>query len=107
MKKIVISSKFIKSEQIASADGSTTTSRNTYLHTCQDNTTFFSNEPLQGQAVSLTEKKAGTPYTKPDGTPGVVAKDGWLFDGSLGNATSIRSSIEAASALKELNDFKF
>lgn len=107
MKKIVVSSKFIKSETVTSPDGSTTSTVNTYLHTTADGVTFFSNEPLMGQAVSLTPKKAGDKYVKTDGTEGVVKKDGFLFDGTLGNAASIRSSIEAASALTELNAFKF
>ena len=107
MKKIVIGSRLSGTTQVTSPDGSTTTTKNVYWNTTSDDCIFQSNEPLQGKAVTLTEKKAGTKYTRPDGTEGVVAKDGYLLDQILGDAQNMRASIAAAEALKELNDFKF
>lgn len=73
-----------------------------YLNTTVCQKKFWSNEPIgAGIAIVLTERKAGEKYTKVDGTTGVVKRDGWNFDGIVGNANVIKGVKDTADALKE------
>ena len=107
--KVVLLSKLISKKEIRNEDGSIT-HVNLFLNTCTDGTQFFAEteHPLNSQAVSLTEKKAGDKYKDPrSGEEKIVAKDGWLYNGSAGNSVAIRESRATVDAMAELTAIKF
>lgn len=102
--KVVLLSKLVSEKEIRNEDGSVSKIK-LFINTCTDGTQFFaeSQHPLNSQAVSLTEKKAGDKYRDPrSGEEKIVAKDGWLYNGSAGNSVAIRESKATVDAMEEL-----
>ena len=99
----VMTCKYVRKQESVDANGATLT-QNLYTLLTTDGKQFWANEPIRsGIGVSLTERKAGETYTKADGTVGTILKNGWNFNGVIGNASEIRGIKETMAALKDLD----
>lgn len=103
LKVVTLTSRFVGNTTVNTANGSTM-ERPLHLNTSIDGKSFWSNEPLRGgTAVLLEERKAGTKYTRTDGTEGVIAKDGFNLVGVIGNAASVAEIAATKAALAGLD----